>query len=87
MRWEGHVALVGIGVVNLGVSWGDFEKKRSLGRPRRRCEDNIKVDLLKSGVGGMGWITVAQDTDRWRVLVNAVIQLQVPQNEGNFLTS
>ena len=54
------------------------EGKRPLGRPRRRWEDNIKVDLQEVGCGGMDWIEVAQDRDRWRALVNAVMNLWVP---------
>jgi hypothetical protein len=59
---------------------------RQLGRPRRRWEDNIKMDLQEVG-WDMDWIEVAQDRDRWRALVNAVLNFRVPQNTGNFLTS
>ena len=51
--------------------------KRPLGRPRRRWEDNIKMDLQEVGCGGMDWIEVAQERDRWRALVNAVMKLRV----------
>jgi len=54
------------------------EGKRPLGRPRCRWEDNIKMDLQEVGCGGMDWIELAQEWDRWRVLVNAVINLLVP---------
>jgi hypothetical protein len=56
---------------------GKTEGKRSLARSRRRWEDNIKMDL-EVGCEGMGWIDLAQDRDRWRALVNAVMNLRVP---------
>jgi hypothetical protein len=51
---------------------------RPLGRPRRSWEDNIKMDLQEVGSDGMDWIELAQDRDRWRVFVNAVVNLVVP---------
>jgi len=57
---------------------GKPEGKRPLGRPRRRWEDNIKMDLQEVGCRGMGWIMLAQDRDRWRALANAVMNLWVP---------
>ena len=53
------------------------EGKSPLGRPRRRWEDNIKMDVQGVGSGSMDWIELAQDRDRWRALVNAVMNLQV----------
>ena len=66
---------------------GKPEGKRPLGRPRRRWEDNIRMDLHEVGLGYEDWIGLAQDRDRWRALVSAVRNLRVPQNAGNFLTS
>jgi hypothetical protein len=57
---------------------GKPEGRRPLERPRRRWEDNIKMDLREVGWGGMDWINLAQDLDRWRALVNAVMNLRVP---------
>jgi hypothetical protein len=57
---------------------GKLEGKRPVGLPRRRWEDNIKVDLQGVGSGGMDWIELAEDRDRWRALVNAVMNLRVP---------
>ena len=57
---------------------GKTDGKRPLGRPRHRWEDNIKMDLQEVGREGMDWIELAQDSDRWRALVNAVMNLQVP---------
>ena len=54
------------------------EGKRSLGKPRRRWEDNIKMDLQEVGCGYMDWVELAQDRDRWRPLVNAVMNLRIP---------
>jgi hypothetical protein len=56
---------------------GKPEGKRPLGRPRRRWDDNIKMDLLEVGCGGRDWIELAQDRDRWRTLVNAVMNIGV----------
>jgi hypothetical protein len=60
--------------------------KRSLGRHKHRREDNIKMELQEVGCVGMDWIDLAQERDRWRVLVNAVMDLRVPLNKGNLST-
>jgi len=57
---------------------GKPEGERSMGRPRRRKEDNIKTDLHEVGYGGVDWIELVQERDRWQALVNAVMNLQVP---------
>jgi hypothetical protein len=59
------------------VSAGKPEGKRPLGRPRRRWEDGIRMDLGEIGLGGVGWIRLAQDRDRWRAVVSAVMNLRV----------
>jgi hypothetical protein len=57
---------------------GKPELRRPLGRPRRRWVDNIKMDLREIGWDGVDWVDLAQDTDRWRALVNTVMNLRVP---------
>jgi hypothetical protein len=59
------------------VFLGEPEGKRPLGRQRRRWEDGIKMDLRETGWGGVEWIQLAQDRDRWRAVVNAVMNLRV----------
>ena len=78
MRWAGHVACMEDrrGVYRVLVE--KREGKIPLGRPRRRWDDNTKMDLQEVGCGGMGWIDLAQDRDRWRALVYAVMNLGVP---------
>jgi len=61
---------------------GKPEGKRPLGRPRLRWEDNIKTDLQEVGRGGMDWIDLAEDRDRWRTIVNAAMTLRVPKMRG-----
>jgi hypothetical protein len=78
LRWAGHMARMGVvrGAYNILV--GRPEERRPLGRPRRRWKDNIKMDLRETGFGDVDWIHWAQDRDRWRALVNTVMNLRVP---------
>ena len=79
MRWAGHVACMGESRGIYRILVGKTKGKRLLGRPRSRWEDNIKMDLQEMGCGGcMSWIELAQDRDRWRALVNAVMNHRVP---------
>jgi len=77
MRWAGHVACMGEGRGVHRVVVGKPEGKSPLGRPRRRWENNIKMDLREVGGGG-DWMALAQDRDRWRALVNTVMNFRVP---------
>ena len=78
MRWAGHLARMGESRGVYRVLVGKSEGKRPLGRPRRRWEDSIKMDLQEVGCGGMDWIELAQDRDRWQVLVIEVMNFWVP---------
>jgi hypothetical protein len=77
MRWAGNVARIRENKA-CRILVGKPEGKRPLGRPRRRWEDNSKMDLTEIGWDGMDWIDVAQDRDQWRALVNTVMNLRVP---------
>jgi hypothetical protein len=78
MRWAGHVARIGEVRDAYNILVGRPEGRRPLGRPRRRREDNIKMDLREIGFVDVDWIHLAQDRDRWRALVNMVINLWFP---------
>jgi len=77
MRWAGHVARMGQGRGLHRVLVGKPEGKRPLGRPRRRWEDSIKMDLQEVGAGYGDWMELAQDRDRWREPVSTVMNLRV----------
>ena len=83
----GHVACIGEKRGIYRVLVGKPGGKRPLGKPRRRWEDNIKMDLHEVGCGGMEWVELARDMDRWRTLVNAAMNLIILLNAGDFLTS
>ena len=76
-RWAGHVACMGERRDVDRFLVGKSEGKRQLGRPRRIWENNIKMDLLEVGSGGMDWIDLAQERNKWRDLVNVVSNLRV----------
>ena len=65
-----------------GFWWGNLRERDQLGRPRRRWEDNIKMDLQEVGGGCEDWMELAQDRDRWRALVSMVMNLRVPKMRG-----
>jgi hypothetical protein len=78
MRWAGHVARMGEKRNSYMILVGKPKGKRLLRGPRRRWEDNIKIDGREIGWGGVGWIDLVQDRDQWRALVNTVMSLRVP---------
>jgi hypothetical protein len=78
MGWAGHVVRMGEGRGFYRVLVGIPEGKRPLGRPRRRWEDNNKMDLREIGIDGANWFQLAQDRVQWRACVNTVMNLRVP---------
>ena len=78
LRWEGHVARMEQSRNAYRVLVGKPERKRPLGRPKRRWEDNIKMDLREVGCDPGEWVDLAEDRDHWRAYVRAVMNLRVP---------
>jgi hypothetical protein len=78
MRWARHVTCMGKGRGAYSVLVGRPEGKRPLGRPRRRWEDNIEMDLGEMGIDGANWIRLAQDRFQWRAFVNTVMNFRAP---------
>jgi hypothetical protein len=78
MRWAGHVAQMEGKRNAYRLLVGKPEGRRPLGRSRRRWLDNIMMDLVEVGWDDVDWISLAQDRDRWRALVNSVLNLRVP---------
>jgi hypothetical protein len=78
MRWVEHIARMGEKRNMYRLLMGKPVGKRPLGRPRRRLLDNIRMDLVEVGWGDVDWIGLAQDRDRWRAVVNSVLNLRVP---------
>jgi hypothetical protein len=77
MRWAGHVARMGEERRVYEVLVGKPEGRRPLGRPRCRWEDGVRMDLREIGLGGVDWIRLAHDRDRWRAVVSAVMNFRV----------
>jgi hypothetical protein len=86
MRYEGHVARMGEKRNAYRLLVGKPEGKRALRRPRRRWLDNIRMDLGEVVWGDVDRIGPAQDRNRWRALVNSVLNLRVPRNAGKLLS-
>jgi hypothetical protein len=77
MRWAGHVARMGEERKLYKFLVGKPEGKRPRGRPRRRWEDGIRMYLREIGLGGVDWIRLAQDRERWQAVASAVMNLRV----------
>ena len=77
-KWEGHVARMEEGRNAFRILTGTPKGKRPLGRPRRRWENNIRMDLKEIGINTRNWVDSCQDRYYWRALVNVALNLQVP---------
>ena len=78
LRWAGHVARMGEGRSAFNILTGKPTGKRPIGRPRRRWEDNIRMDLKEICINTRNWVDLAQDRDYWRALLNATLNLRDP---------
>ena len=78
LRWAGHVARMEEGRCSFKILTGKPTGKRPLGRPRRKWEENIRVDLKEIGMNTRNWVESAQDRDYWRAPVNVTLNLRVP---------
>ena len=78
LRWTGHLARMEDGRSFLKILTGKHSGKRPLGRPRRRWEDNIRMDLEEIGINAGNWVDSAQDRNYWRALLNVALNLRVP---------
>ena len=78
LRWAGHVARMKEGRTDFRILTGTPTRKRPLGRPRHRWEDNIRMGLEVIGINAGNWVDSGQDRDYWRALVNAALNLRVP---------
>ena len=78
LRWAGHVARMEEGRSAFKIVTDKPAGKRPLGRPRRRWEDNIRMDIVEMGINAGNWVDLAQDRNYWRALVNAALNLRVP---------
>ena len=78
LRWAGHVARMEESRSAFKMLTGKPTEKRPLGRPRRRWEDNIRMDLEEIGISAGNWVDSAQNRDYWRALVNAALNLRIP---------
>ena len=78
LRWAGHVARIEEGMSAFKILTGKPTGNIPLGRPRRRWEDNIRMDLEEIGINAGKWVDSAQDKNYWKALVNAVLNLRVP---------
>jgi hypothetical protein len=84
MKWAGHIVRIGRRETRIG---GKAEGRRPLGRPRSKWVDNIRMDLVEVGWSDVDWIGLVQYRDRWRALMNSVLNLRVPKMLVNYRVS